>query len=82
MCAYQGVRYVSFPENFAYVLNEWSHNRYLFSQKTQSQIFGTVVTITKQNIHKSSKTLTEESMTRLSHLCIHHLFQMCLTHLL
>ena len=24
-CAYQGVRNVSFPENFAYVLSEWSH---------------------------------------------------------
>ena len=24
MCAYQGVRNVSFSENFAYVLNEWS----------------------------------------------------------
>ena len=25
MCAYQGVRNVSFSENFAYVLNEWTH---------------------------------------------------------
>ena len=24
-CAYQGVRNISFSENFAYVLNEWSH---------------------------------------------------------
>ena len=23
MCAYQGVRHVSYPENFAYVINEW-----------------------------------------------------------
>ena len=35
-CAYQGLRYVSFSENFAYILNEWSYNairRSTISQK-------------------------------------------------
>ena len=27
-CANQGVRYIKFSENFAYVLNEWSHTKF------------------------------------------------------
>ena len=35
MCEYQGVRNISFSENFAYVLNEWSPNKtYIASDKT------------------------------------------------
>ena len=32
MFAYEGVRNVSFSENFAYILNEWSHTDYLLSE--------------------------------------------------
>ena len=51
-CPYQGVRNVSFSENFAYVLNEWSVNTFIFpdaylghcgisflQKQTQSQMF-------------------------------------------
>ena len=31
-CVYQGVRIVSFSENFAYVLNEWSHGKNFTNQ--------------------------------------------------
>ena len=32
MCAYQGIKYVSFSGNFAYALNEWFYERLALSE--------------------------------------------------
>ena len=40
MCAYQGVRNVSFSENFAYVLNEWPLMDYIIFPRFYKDVYG------------------------------------------